>query len=195
MHLDPTLLVRRTRGCYLLAAILLLGGTGLFTPQAATGAPPNILWITVEDMSPRLGCYGDHTVPTPNIDQLATEAVRYTRAFGVYGVCSPNRHTLILGMYPTSTGAMAMRTWKRTAALDQDQRSRNCWPSRLTKLRRHRSRSLFYPVPADPVAIIVHEQRENGLPVSRPNYRLGREQQHRSLAQPPHPRNPFFLCF
>jgi N-sulfoglucosamine sulfohydrolase len=119
MHLDPILLVRRTRGCYMLAAILLLGWTGLFTPQSATGAPPNILWITVEDMSPRLGCYGDHTVPTPNIDQLATESVRYTRAFGVYGVCSPNRHTLILGMYPTSTGAMAMRTWKRTAALDQ----------------------------------------------------------------------------
>ncbi len=80
---------------------------------------PNILWITVEDMSPRLGCYGDRTVPTPHIDQLAAESVRYTRAFGVYGVCAPNRHTLILGMYPTSNGAMATRTWKRTAALDQ----------------------------------------------------------------------------
>lgn len=80
---------------------------------------PNILWITVEDMSPRLGCYGDHTVPTPNIDRLASEGERFTRAFGVYGVCAPNRHALITGMYPNSTGAMAMRTWKRTAALDQ----------------------------------------------------------------------------
>ena len=79
----------------------------------------NILWITCEDMSPRLGCYGDKTVPTPGIDQLAAESVRYTRAFGVYGVCAPNRHALITGMYPTSTGAMAMRTWRRTAALDQ----------------------------------------------------------------------------
>ncbi len=103
-----------------MAAILfLLGCPGLFTSPSATGAPPNILWITVEDMSPRLGCYGDQTVPTPNIDQLATESVRYTRAFGVYGVCAPNRHALIMGMYPTSNGAMAMRTWKRTAALDQ----------------------------------------------------------------------------
>ena len=89
-------------------------------PATLTAADqPNILWITVEDMSPRLGCYGDRTVPTPNIDELAGESVRYTRAFGVYGVCAPNRHTLILGMYPTSNGAMAMRTWKRTAALDQ----------------------------------------------------------------------------
>jgi N-sulfoglucosamine sulfohydrolase len=80
---------------------------------------PNILWITVEDMSPRLGCYGDETVPTPRLDKLAREGIRYTRAFGVYGVCAPNRHALILGMYPTSTGAMAMRTWKRTSAIDQ----------------------------------------------------------------------------
>lgn len=78
---------------------------------------PNILWITVEDMSPRLGCYGDTTVPTPNVDRLAAEGVRYTNAYGVYGVCAPNRHTIIMGMYPTSTGAMAMRTWKRTASL------------------------------------------------------------------------------
>jgi len=90
-------------------------------PPAVMAAPrlPNIVWITVEDMSLRLGCYGDATVPTPRIDRLAGQGVRYTRAFGTYGVCAPNRHTLILGMYPTSTGAMAMRTWKRTAALDQ----------------------------------------------------------------------------
>lgn len=80
-------------------------------------APPNIVWVTCEDMSPRLGCYGDATVPTPQIDRLAEEGVRYTRAFGTYGVCGPNRHTLIMGMYPSSTGAMAMRNWKRTSAL------------------------------------------------------------------------------
>lgn len=80
---------------------------------------PNILWITVEDMSPQLGCYGDKTVPTPNVDRLAAEGVRYTRAFSTYGVCAPNRSTLITGMYPTSIGAMHMRNWKRTAAIDK----------------------------------------------------------------------------
>lgn len=98
--------------CAVLLALLLV------VPQAVRAAArPHILWITVEDMSPRLGCYGDDTVPTPRIDQLAEEGIRYTRAFGTYGVCAPNRHTLITGMYPTSTGAMAMRTWKRTSAL------------------------------------------------------------------------------
>lgn len=81
--------------------------------------PYNILWITVEDMSPHLGCYGDSTVATPNIDQLASEGQRYTQAFAPYGVCAPARHSLIMGMYPTTTGAMHMRTWKRTSALDQ----------------------------------------------------------------------------
>lgn len=79
---------------------------------------PNILWITCEDMSPRLACYGDHTVATPHLNQLAQESVRYTHAYGTYGVCAPNRHTLITGMYPASTGAMAMRTFRRTTALN-----------------------------------------------------------------------------
>ena len=80
---------------------------------------PNILWISTEDMSPRLGCYGDATVPTPNIDRFAKEGIRYTRAFGVYGTCSPNRHALITGMYPNETGGMAQRVTKRTAALSK----------------------------------------------------------------------------
>ena len=34
---------------------------------------PNVLWITAEDMSPLLGCYGDKFAVTPNIDRLAKE--------------------------------------------------------------------------------------------------------------------------
>jgi N-sulfoglucosamine sulfohydrolase len=86
-------------------------------PVSLLTQPLNILWITCEDMSPRIGPYGDYTVPTPNLDRLAKESIRYTQAFGTYGVCAPNRHTLIMGMYPTSTGAMAMRTHKRTSAI------------------------------------------------------------------------------
>ncbi len=72
---------------------------------------PNILWITVEDMSPDLGCYGNPLVGTPNIDRLASEGLRYTNAFTVYGVCAPNRNCLITGMYPNSIGGGHMRTF------------------------------------------------------------------------------------
>ena len=80
---------------------------------------PNILWITCEDMSPRLGCYGDPIAITPNIDQLAEQGIRYTQAYSVSGVCAPSRAALITGMYPTSFGAQHMRTTSRTASLDQ----------------------------------------------------------------------------
>jgi len=80
---------------------------------------PNIVWITCEDMSPRLGCYGDSIAKSPNIDNLAAQGVRYTNAFSVSGVCAPSRSALITGMYPTTIGSMHMRTMTRTSAIDK----------------------------------------------------------------------------
>ena len=71
---------------------------------------PNILWISCEDISPDLGCYGDSYADTPNLDRLAEQGCRYTRAFTVSGVCAPSRSAIITGMYPTSIGTMHMRT-------------------------------------------------------------------------------------
>lgn len=71
---------------------------------------PNILWITCEDMSANLPSYGDSTIATPNIDRLAREGVRYSRAFSVAGVCAPSRCGLATGMYPTTIGGHNMRT-------------------------------------------------------------------------------------
>ncbi|GAB4145316.1 MAG: sulfatase-like hydrolase/transferase [Planctomycetaceae bacterium] len=70
---------------------------------------PNILWITCEDISPHLGCYGDPHAHTPNIDRLARQGKRYTHAFSVAGVCAPTRSCIITGMYPTSIGTHHMR--------------------------------------------------------------------------------------
>lgn len=77
---------------------------------AVTTERPNILWITAEDMSPTLGCYGDSYAKTPNIDKFATESVRYTNAFAAAPVCSPSRSTLITGMWAPSTGTSQMRS-------------------------------------------------------------------------------------
>ncbi|MCB0668002.1 MAG: sulfatase [Saprospiraceae bacterium] len=78
---------------------------------------PNIVWITAEDLSPRLACYGDSLAHTPNIDRLSREGITYSHAFSTYGVCAPSRHSLIMGMYPCSNGAGAMRTHVRTSAI------------------------------------------------------------------------------
>ncbi len=76
---------------------------------------PNILWISLEDTSPRFGCYGDPLARTPHIDRLAAEGRRYPLAFSVAGVCAPSRSAIITGMYPTSIGAHHMRTSHRNA--------------------------------------------------------------------------------
>ena len=52
---------------------------------------PNVLWITAEDMSPTLGCYGDKDAITPNLDAFAKQSVRYTKAYASAPVCSPSR--------------------------------------------------------------------------------------------------------
>ncbi|WP_373548422.1 sulfatase [Haliscomenobacter sp.] len=74
------------------------------------GERPNILWISVEDISPLLEVYGDKTIQTPNIDRLAREGITYTNAFATAGVCAPSRSSIITGMYPVSIGTHNMRT-------------------------------------------------------------------------------------
>ncbi len=66
---------------------------------------PNILWLTSEDTSPDLGCYGTPVVRTPNLDRLARQGTRYTNAFATCPVCSPSRSAFMTGMYQTSIGA------------------------------------------------------------------------------------------
>lgn len=82
----------------------------LCAPLCAAAAAPNILWIVFEDISPNIGAYGDAYAETPNLDQLARESVRFTRAFSNSGVCAPARSTLITGMYPPAIGTHHMRS-------------------------------------------------------------------------------------
>ena len=96
----------------LTACVLLLGVLAPVGCAAVAQAPdprPNILWITCEDISPNLGCYGDAYAVTPNLDRLAARGVRYTNAFATIGVCAPARSTIITGMYPPSIGTQHMR--------------------------------------------------------------------------------------
>ncbi|MDO8541769.1 MAG: sulfatase [Opitutaceae bacterium] len=93
------------------AVRLLFAIAGGIAASALTHAAdqPNILWLTLEDMSPNLGCYGDSFARTPNIDAFARDAVRYTHAFAPAPVCSPARACLITGVYATSLGNPHLR--------------------------------------------------------------------------------------
>ncbi len=75
-----------------------------------TSDRPNILWISIEDTTPRFGCYGDPIARTPNIDRLAAGGCRFPNAFSTAGVCAPSRSAIITGMYQTSIGTHHHRT-------------------------------------------------------------------------------------
>ena len=73
---------------------------------ADTAKRPNILWLIAEDMGPdAITSYGNQQVWTPNLDKLAAEGVRYTRAYTTAPVCSASRSGFMTGMYQTSIGA------------------------------------------------------------------------------------------
>src|SRR4051794_32374181 len=90
----------------LLASILVL----ILSASAFSAEHPNILWVTCEDISPNLGCYGDRYSVTPNLDALAVKGMRYTNAISNAPVCAPARTTIITGLYPPSMGAEHMRS-------------------------------------------------------------------------------------
>ena len=72
---------------------------------ALSAERPNIVWFVIDDMSPNFSCYGEKTIETPNVDRLAAEGVRFTRAYATSPVCSTFRSALITGMYQTTIGS------------------------------------------------------------------------------------------
>ncbi|MDN3476822.1 sulfatase [Pseudoalteromonas sp. APC 3355] len=99
--------------------VLLFFVSGLHAVEGRTvkndvSEKPNILWLVLEDMSPIIEPYGDKTIKTPTITQLANEGVTYTNVYSTSGVCAPSRAAIAMGMYPSSFGANNMRTTSNT---------------------------------------------------------------------------------
>ncbi len=92
-----------------------IGWLWLLTLATTAQNRPNILWLSVEDISPMLSMYGDSTAKTPNLDRLASESLIFNHAYSTVGVCGPSRSSLITGMYPASIGTHHMRTGKDIA--------------------------------------------------------------------------------
>ena len=71
---------------------------------AAETAKPNIVLILADDLGyGDLGCYGATKLATPNIDRLAREGTRFTRAYAPSSVCSPTRYAVMTGRYDWRT--------------------------------------------------------------------------------------------
>lgn len=69
---------------------------------------PNVLLITTHDTGRYLGCYGESTVVSPNLDALAASGVRFTRYFATSSLCSPSRGAIMTGLYPQTNGMLGL---------------------------------------------------------------------------------------
>lgn len=90
----------------LLPALLLTITLTSFTWQLSwasdTNGRPNVLFVVVDDLRPKLGCYGEDII-SPNMDQLASMSMRFTNAHVQQAVCAPSRVSFLTGRRPDTT--------------------------------------------------------------------------------------------
>jgi len=72
--------------------------------------PYNILFISVDDLRPDIGCYGNTDIITPNIDRLASMGIVFNRAYCQQAVSNPSRASLLTGLRPQSTGVRDLKS-------------------------------------------------------------------------------------
>ncbi|MEM7383707.1 MAG: sulfatase [Verrucomicrobiota bacterium] len=97
---------------FLSPLILLIFAVG---PGCLDASPPNVLFIAIDDLRPALGCYGDKTAITPNIDRLARRGTVFNRAYCQQAVCAPSRLSLMTGRRPDTTRVWDLGTHFRKA--------------------------------------------------------------------------------
>lgn len=86
-------------GCLLLA----LSAT-VRADESAAASKPNIIFILADDLGyGDVGCFGQETILTPHLDQMAAEGVRFTQAYAGSTVCAPSRSAIITGQHTGHT--------------------------------------------------------------------------------------------
>ena len=77
----------------------------LYRPSKIQKRGPNVVLLLADDLGyGDLGIHGSKTIPTPNIDRLGSEGVRFTNAYVTAASCSPSRAGLLTGVYQQRFG-------------------------------------------------------------------------------------------
>jgi N-sulfoglucosamine sulfohydrolase len=71
---------------------------------AQPAKPPNILFITTDDLGLYLSCYGEKRIQTPRLDAFAKSGVRFETAYVAQASCSPSRSAMFTGLMPHANG-------------------------------------------------------------------------------------------
>ncbi len=89
--------------------------SGSISTGSALKQQSNVLFISIDDLRPQLGCYGQAMMITPNLDALAASGTRFDRAYCNLPVCGPSRAAVMTGLRPSPT-----RFTKRTCYAEVD---------------------------------------------------------------------------
>lgn len=99
---------RSAAGGLALAAVTGLGGCGRASDEpvrSADGAPPNVLFVAIDDLNDWIGCLGGHPqARTPNLDRLAERGVLFANAHCPAPLCNPSRVSVLTGVRPSTSG-------------------------------------------------------------------------------------------
>jgi N-sulfoglucosamine sulfohydrolase len=83
-----------------LKSFLFAGAMALLMAPATWANPrPNIVMIVTDDQGMDAGCYGNPVIRTPNLDSLAADGTRFTRAFATAPSCSASRSVILTGLH------------------------------------------------------------------------------------------------
>ena len=86
------------------ASSLLPSCTGMGQTTKISANRPNIIFILADDLGyGDLGCYGQTTIKTPNIDKMAAEGMRFTDHYAGTTICAPSRCSLMTGLHTGHT--------------------------------------------------------------------------------------------
>lgn len=100
----------------LVSAAVVISGARLAVGEETSS--PNVLFLAIDDLRPALGCYGDETAVTPNIDKLAARGMVFLRAYCQEAVCSPSRLSLLTGRRPDTIRVWDLKTHFRETLPD-----------------------------------------------------------------------------
>ena len=90
--------------------VLVVAGLLGATTAAVAAPPPNVLFISADDMRFELGAYGAPHVQTPNLDRLAAQGAIFLQAHCQYPQCAPSRASVFTGRRPDTTGVFDVFT-------------------------------------------------------------------------------------
>ena len=81
----------------------------LLGANAQASDRPNVLFVSVDDLRPEIGCYGNDEIKTPHFDAFAETGTTFLKAYCQAAVCAPSRASVMTGLRPDSTRVWDLR--------------------------------------------------------------------------------------